>query len=67
MYFTEASNAPSACYQKLNVEAKGFGGCSPRTNLPCPGGEWVAGFTYLNRILRSTKRRVINLCAEDLP
>ncbi|KAJ7394604.1 metalloendopeptidase [Desmophyllum pertusum] len=31
----EASNALSACYQKLNVEAQGFGTCSPRTNLPC--------------------------------
>ncbi|XP_020611781.1 disintegrin and metalloproteinase domain-containing protein 8-like isoform X2 [Orbicella faveolata] len=35
----EASNAPSACYEKLNGDAQGFGSCSPMTNLPCRGRE----------------------------
>ena len=39
MYLSGASNAPSACYEKLNVEAQGFGSCSPQTNLPCRGRE----------------------------
>ncbi|PFX30175.1 Retinol dehydrogenase 8 [Stylophora pistillata] len=30
-----ASSAPRACYEKLNVEAQGFGTCSGQTNLPC--------------------------------
>lgn len=32
---TGASSAPRACYEKLNIEAQGFGTCSGQTNLPC--------------------------------
>lgn len=38
-----ASSAPRACYEKLNIEAQGFGTCSGQTNLPCAREHAVCG------------------------